>query len=251
MRADVFLFQYGHAQSRQRAQMLIDSGCVSIDGILVTKASQQIDEGEHTVSVRDVIPYVGRGGLKLEAALDAFSIDVRQKLAVDIGASTGGFTECLLRRGARMVIAVDSGRGQLAKSLLEDPRVINLEQTNARSLTVEQIGGARADLIVMDVSFISATYILPQFSDLLTEDGEAVCLIKPQFEVGRAYLGKGGVVKDPRAHKMAQERVAQAARECGFTVKEIIPSPIVGGDGNKEFLAHLVREQAVLSNTDI
>jgi 23S rRNA (cytidine1920-2'-O)/16S rRNA (cytidine1409-2'-O)-methyltransferase len=162
------------------------------------------------------------------------------KHALDIGASTGGFTDCLLQGGAVSVCAVDAGGGQLVERLVTDPRVTSLEHTNARDLSLEMIGGARVDLIVMDVSFISATYILPRFSELLEPAGEAVVLIKPQFEVGRAFLGKGGVVRDPAAHRAAIDRVFDAARTAGQTPIGLIPSPIEGGDGNREFLVRLV-----------
>ncbi len=240
MRADLFLSKHGYVQSRQRAQTLIAQGCVTIDDRPVTKASQDIPDGEHRVVLTDELSYVGRGGLKLEAALDAFSLDVTGLFALDIGASTGGFTDCLLQRGAAHVCAVDAGRDQLAQRLCEDARVTSLEGTNARTLTLAQIGGRQADIIVMDVSFISATYILPRFPELMASGGHAVCLIKPQFEVGRAHLGKGGIVKDEKAHRMALERVTSAAEAVGLVTKEIIPSPIVGGDGNREFLAHFV-----------
>ena len=197
-------------------------------------------EGEHEVTVLDDMPYVGRGGFKLAGALDAFGLDVDGLTALDIGASTGGFTDCLLQRGAERVIAVDAGEGQLAKKLLEDGRVLSMERTNARDLTPEMIGGVTVDLIVMDVSFISATYILPRFPALLRAGGHAVCLIKPQFEVGRAMLGKGGIVKDAAAHRYAIERVLESGRGLGLAPVGLIPSSIEGGDGNREFLVHFV-----------
>ena len=161
---------------------------------------------------------------------------------MDIGASTGGFTDCLLQRGAARVCAVDSGAGQLAEKLERDRRVTSLEHTNARDLTVDQIGGEAVDLIVMDVSFISATYILPRFTALLKRNGRAICLIKPQFEVGRSLLGKGGIVKDPEAHRYAVERVFETARSVGLTPVGLIASPIEGGDGNREFLAYFINQ---------
>lgn len=239
MRADLYLAEHGYVSSRQRAKTLIEKGCVVVDGITVTKPAHLILDGEHTVCVVDDLPYVGRGGLKLEAALDAFGIHPDGMIAVDIGASTGGFTDCLLQRGVSRVYAVDSGSGQLASKLLQDFRVVSMEQTNARTLNVRQIGGVPADLIVMDVSFISATYIIPQFPSLLRKGGHAICLIKPQFEVGRSMLGKGGVVKDPRAHRYAIERVLDAAKSVGLMPTGLISSPIMGGDGNREFLVLL------------
>ncbi len=243
MRVDLFLTEKGYISSRKKAQTLIDEGKVSIDGRIVKKASQPIDDGEHTVEIMqsDEIRFVGRGGLKLEAALQAFGIDANKKTALDIGASTGGFTDCLLQRGAQKVYAIDAGVGQLAASLLSNPAVISIEKMNARNLLPEHIDNTCADLIVMDVSFISATYIIPQFPALMNEGGEAICLVKPQFEVGRAMIGKGGIVRDPSAHASAIKRVCTSAEGVGLYPVAIIPSPIEGGDGNREFLLHLVR----------
>lgn len=246
MRIDLFLTEKGYVPSRKKAQMLIEEGKVSIDGRTVQKAAQQIDDGDHLVEIMqsDEIRYVGRGGLKLEAALDAFGIDVCDKIALDIGASTGGFTDCLLQRGVKKVYAVDAGVGQLAKSLLANDAVVSIEKLNARNLAPEHIDNARVNLIVMDVSFISATYIIPQFPALMAENAEAVCLVKPQFEVGRAMIGKGGIVRDRAAHADAIKRVCTAAQSVGLSPVALIPSPIEGGDGNREFLLHLVRKDA-------
>ena len=236
MRADVYLTENGYAQSRQRARMMIEAGNVRIDHVLIKKPSQEVSSGEHEVLVNDAIPYVSRGGLKLEAALDAFEVSPHAAVALDVGASTGGFTDCLLQRGASRVFAIDAGEGQLAASLREDARVVMQEHLNARTLTTEHTGGAPVDLIVMDVSFISATYILPRFPLVLKDGGYAICLIKPQFEVGKAMLGKGGVVKDRAAHRYAIERVCDCAKGVGLHPIGLIPSPIFGGDGNREFL---------------
>ena len=246
MRADLFLTEKGYAPSRKKAQTLIDEGKISIDGCVVKKASQQIDDGEHTVIVEqsDEVRYVGRGGLKLEAALDAFGIDATKKNALDIGASTGGFTDCLLQRGAKKVFAVDAGVGQLAQSLLANPAFVSIEKMNSRNLAPEHIQNERVDLIVMDVSFISATYIIPQFPALMAEDGEAVCLVKPQFEVGRAMIGKGGIVRDRAAHADAIRRVCSCAQGVGLFPVALVSSPIEGGDGNREFLLHFVRDNS-------
>ena len=245
MRADLFLTEKGYVSSRKKAQTLIDDGKVIIDGCVVKKASQQIEDGEHTVEIAqsDEIRFVGRGGLKLEAALDAFGIDANGKTALDIGASTGGFTDCLVQRGAKKVYAVDAGVGQLAASLLANPAVVSLEKMNARNLAPEHIDNTLVDLIVMDVSFISATYIIPQFPALMGENAEAVCLVKPQFEVGRALIGKGGIVRDTEAHAAAIKRVCTCAQSVGLLPVALIPSPIEGGDGNREFLLHLVRQE--------
>ena len=245
MRADLYLTEKGYVSSRKKAQILIDAGKVTLDGHTVKKASQQIDDTEHTIEILqgDEVRFVGRGGLKLEAALDAFGINVRGKTALDIGASTGGFTDCLLQRGAKKVYAVDAGVGQLAGSLLANPAVISIEKLNARNLLPEHIGNTRVDLIVMDVSFISATYIIPQYPALMNETAEAVCLVKPQFEVGRAMIGKGGIVRDAMAHADAIKRVCTCAESVGLRPVALIPSPIQGGDGNREFLLHLVRQE--------
>ncbi len=239
MRADVFLVNNSYVQSRQQAKRMIEESCVVIDGATVKKVSQEIAEGEHEVVLRELCPYVGRGGLKLEAALDAFNISPLEKITLDIGASTGGFTDCLLRRGARRVYAVDSGSDQLAHSLKIDPRVCSMERCNARYMERKSIPD-EIDLIVMDVSFISATYLIPRFREFLREGGDAVCLIKPQFEVGRSMLGKGGIVKDKRAHRLAVDKVLQSGREAGLVPVGLTVSPITGGDGNKEFLVHFV-----------
>lgn len=242
MRADLYLTSHGYVSGREKAKELIADGNVSIDGRVLKKASDHVDgEGEHTVEIRNPLRYVGRGGLKLEAALNAFSLNVEGKTALDIGASTGGFTDCLLQHGASKVFAVDAGEGQLAKKLQEDARVIAREHLNARNLSLTDLSGEPADLIVMDVSFISATYLLLRFPMLLRESGEAVCLIKPQFEVGKEWIGKGGIVRDPRAHHAAVERVFAAAEQAGLLPAGLIPSPITGGDGNREFLAYFCK----------
>jgi 23S rRNA (cytidine1920-2'-O)/16S rRNA (cytidine1409-2'-O)-methyltransferase len=256
MRVDLFLTEKGYIASRKKAQTLIDEGKVLIDGRTVKKASQQIEDGEHTVEIAqsDEVRFVGRGGLKLEAALDAFGIDPNGKTALDIGASTGGFTDCLLQRGAKKVYAIDAGVGQLAASLLANPAVVSIEKMNARNLSPEHIDNTLVDLIVMDVSFISATYIIPQFPALMKENAGAVCLVKPQFEVGRALIGKGGIVRDTEAHAAAIKRVCTCAQSVGLFPVALIPSPIEGGDGNREFLLHLVRQEKctqVLSDEQI
>ena len=238
MRADLYLSRNGYADSRQRARILIEQGSVRIDGHPVTKPAQEISEGEHSVELLDTLRYVGRGGQKLEAALAAFSLDVQGWICLDVGASTGGFTDCLLQSGALRVTAVDSGSDQLAPSLRADVRVRSIERKNARELTLDELGGEPVDLIVMDVSFISATYLLPLFPLWMKEDAFAVVLIKPQFEVGRAMLGKGGIVKREKDRLFAISRVVESAKVIGFTYHGHIPSPITGGDGNQEYLAY-------------
>ncbi len=237
IRADVYLVTYGFSKSRESARKSIEAGMVTIDGKSISKPSEKIDETlEHSVLCESTIPYVGRGGLKLECALDTFRIEPVGKTCIDIGASTGGFTDCLLKRGARCVYAVDSGHGQLAAELLSDDRVVSIEGMNARFLTRDAIGEL-ADIIVMDVSFISQTLIIPRFSDLLNDSGIVVTLIKPQFECGREAVGKGGIIKKPEHRLSAIRRVFACAKENGFYPQALTRSPIVGGDGNIEFLA--------------
>lgn len=245
MRADIYLVSNGYAASRSMAKSLIDNSSVTLDGKKIKKASEDISDGAHLVEISNALSYVGRGGLKLEAALDAFSLNVKGLTALDVGASTGGFTDCLLQRGAKKVFAVDSGEGQLASVLKKDSRVISMENCNARYLTQEMLGEP-VELIVMDVSFISATLILPRFPDLLDAVGDAVCLIKPQFEVGRSMIGKGGIVKDKKAHRFAVERVLEAGSAVGLRPVGLIPSPIAGGDGNREFLVWFTKGRETL-----
>lgn len=238
MRADVYLFANGYAESRRRAQTMIAEGSVTVDGKPVRRASQPIAEGQHEVTVEQTMPFVSRGGLKLQGALRAFGIDVKGLKALDIGASTGGFTDCLLQNGAEHVWAVDCGTDQLVPSLRADSRVTALEHFNARELTAETTGEP-VDLIVMDVSFISATYIIPRFPEVLKQPGQAVLLIKPQFEVGRELLGKGGIVKDPGARRMAVLRVIECAERAGLCPVGLTESPVRGQDGNREYLCYL------------
>ena len=242
IRVDVYLVSEGYSKSRESAQKSIEAGLVTIDGKLVKKPSEKIDETiEHSVECENTIAYVGRGGLKLEAALDAFGIDPSGKICFDVGASTGGFTDCLLKRGAARVFAIDSGRDQLAAELRNDNRVVSLEGMNARFLNFESVG-SYADIIVMDVSFISQTLILPRFQMLLNDGGDVVTLIKPQFECGREALGKGGIVKKPEHRLSAVRRVVSVAEENGLHLCGLIRSPIEGGDGNVEFLARFTKD---------
>ena len=263
MRADLYLTRYGHASSRTLARKLIEDGAVTVDGRILKKASDEIPEGEHAISVAstDDTRFVSRGGLKLEAALREFHIDPAGLTLADIGASTGGFTDCLLKQGAAMVFAVDAGHGQLHPTLQGDPRVRSAEGMNARSLTpadlVEVDAAWRSkhpeaealpflgtvDGIVMDVSFISQTLLHPALSSILKEGGWMVALIKPQFELTKSALNKQGIVKQEKDRKAAVERVLASAAACGFDALSVIPSPIEGGDGNREFLAHFVKRK--------
>jgi len=250
MRADIYLFSNGFAKSRSHAKALIDEGSVKIDGKTIDKPSFDISESIHTVDITDTQKYVSRGGLKLEAALDAFSVNVDGKKAIDIGASTGGFTDCLLQRGVKSVVCVDSGIGQLDPRIASDVRVTNIEKYNARELSFEIIPDG-ADIAVMDVSFISQTLILPGIKNILAEKGCLVSLIKPQFEAGRAAIGKGGIVKDKKDRLAAILRVRDSAESLGLYMTELIISPITGGDGNIEYLGYFEQEGNIISDEQI
>ena len=249
MRADVYLTEQGDAPSRQRARTLIEGGRVTVDGVTLTKPAQSIGEGAHEVTVLDDLPYVGRGGLKLEAALDAFAIKASGLTALDIGASTGGFTDCLLKRGAASVVAIDAGYGQLHESLRADKRVINIEHFNARELCAQTVGEL-CDVATADVSFISQTYIIDGISSVLKDGGCFISLIKPQFEAGRQGIGKGGIVTSAAYRYLAVKRVINFAVEHGFDCVGLIRSPIEGGDGNIEYLACFVKKTCVKPKID-
>ena len=237
MRADVYLSSNGLCESRSRAAVSIEGGCLFVNGVCVKKCSFDIKEGD-TVELRgEVIPYVGRGGLKLQGAIDAFGLDAKGLVCVDIGASTGGFTDVLLKNGAERVYAVDCGRGQLHHSLLNDKRLVNIEGFNARELKAETLG-EKCDMAVMDVSFISQTLLHSAVRDTLKAGGAFVALIKPQFEVGRKSIGRGGIVKDAEAQMGAIAKTVESASENGLSLMGIAVSPVRGGDGNKEFLAY-------------
>ncbi len=222
--------------SRERARRLIMAGKVRVDGQVVDKPGTGIAPGAD-VAVEADEPYVSRGGTKLDGALDAFAVDPAGRDALDVGASTGGFTDCLLRRGARRVIAVDVGYGQFEWRLRRDDRVTLLERTNARHLTAADLP-YRPELVVIDVSFISLRLILPPVASVMTEAGDIVALIKPQFEVGRGQVGKGGVVREPALHESAVSAVTDFARAEGLDVRGVCESPLLGPKGNKEFFLH-------------
>ncbi|MBM3784336.1 MAG: TlyA family RNA methyltransferase [Acidobacteria bacterium] len=237
-RLDQLLVDRGLAESREKAKALILAGQVMVDGQRSGKAGKEIP-ADSTVALLAPPPYVSRGGLKLAKALDEFLIDPRGWTCLDVGSSTGGFTDCLLQRGAERVFAFDVGTGQLDWKLRTDPRVISREGVNARFLKPEDTGQP-VRLIVCDVSFISVTLIIPVLPPLLEPEGEMVILVKPQFEVGRDQVGKGGIVRDPELHQQAIDRVASGARAIGFSV-QWTDSPILGAEGNREFLLHARR----------
>ena len=241
MRLDLYLFDSGLCQSRTEAKNFILEGSVKVNGKTVKKPSLDVNENDTVELDKSSKKYVSRGGLKLEAALDEFNIDVKDKIAIDVGASSGGFTDCLLQRGAKCVIAVDSGSGQLADKLHNDGRVICIENYNARYMSSEDFS-LMPSLAVMDVSFISATHIIPSLYSVLDNDSDYVLLIKPQFEVGPSGIGKGGIVRDDKKRMLAVNKVVEAAKVCGFKYVKMIESPIKGGDGNVEFLAHFRKE---------
>lgn len=234
-RLDKLMVERGLAPSREKAQALIMAGQVVVGDHAVDKSGHQVPLDADIRIKGDVLPYVSRGGLKLRKALDQFGIDVSGLVAIDVGASTGGFTDCLLQAGVLKVFAVDVGHGQLAWKLQQDPRVINIEKTNIRYLTPDKLGVA-PDLAVIDASFISLAKILPATVALLKPGGRIIALIKPQFEVGKGEVGKGGIVRDPAAHQKVIEDVSQAAQSMGMNVAGLCESPITGADGNREFL---------------
>jgi len=242
LRLDQLLVGRGFFPSRERARRAILAGQVSVGTRVAAKPSELLGE-QTAVAVKPTRKYVGRGALKLEPALDHFNIDVHGKTAVDIGASTGGFTDCLLQLGAEKVYAVDVGYGQLDWKLRNDPRVIVLEKINARFLTHDQVHEL-GDMCVIDVSFISLTLILPNALALLKPDGMILALIKPQFELQQSEVGKGGIVRDPRLHQKAQDKIVAFVNNLGHVVAGLAPAAIKGADGNQEFFACIRKQLA-------
>lgn len=234
-RIDQVLVERGLAGSRQKAQALVLAGSVLVDGRKALKPGQAVAE-DARIEVTCGPRYVGRGGLKLEAALQGFPVRVEGQICGDIGSSTGGFTDCLLQHGAARVYAIDVGSGQLDWKLRNDPRVVVMEGVNARYLAPEDIGEP-LDLAVCDVSFISAAILLPALVRLLAADGRLVVLVKPQFEAGRGQVGRGGVVRDPALHAAAVEKIEKAVKDLGFQTA-VMESPITGAEGNREFLLY-------------
>jgi 23S rRNA (cytidine1920-2'-O)/16S rRNA (cytidine1409-2'-O)-methyltransferase len=233
-RADLYLVRHGHFESRARAQAAIKAGLVRIDGRPIARASDPIAPGAR-VEAAPEHPYVSRGGLKLAAALDAFALDPRGRTCLDVGASTGGFTDVLLGRGAGHVYAVDVGRGQLHPRLAADPRVTNREGTDIRGLDPAALE-PKPDLAGIDVSFIGLRLVLPALPPLLAPGADLIALIKPQFEAGRAHVGRGGLVRDPAVRAGVCTAVRGALEALGATILGLIDSPVPGGDGNAEFL---------------
>ena len=248
-RLDVLLVERRLADSREKAKAIIMTGNVFVNGQREDKAGTTFDEEKASIEIKGhTMKYVSRGGYKLEKAMDVFGVDVRDKVCMDIGSSTGGFTDCMLQNGAVKVFAVDVGRGQLDWKLRQDERVISMEKTNIRYVTPEDIGEAVAFASV-DVSFISLALVLPAARNLLTEDGHMVCLIKPQFEAGREKVGKKGVVRDPATHRQVIEAVCSFALETGFSISGLTFSPVKGPEGNIEYLIYL-KKSAPLQRPD-
>ena len=242
LRLDQLLVGRGLFPSREQARRAVMAGDVKVGSRIAAKASELLEE-QAPISIKPTRKYVGRGGLKLENALDYFKIDVHGKTALDIGASTGGFTDCMLQRGATKVYAVDVGHNQLNWKLRNDPRVVVLEKMNARFLSRRHVPEL-VDLCVIDVSFISLTLILPNAFDLIAPAGMILALIKPQFELKRSEVGRGGIIRDPGLHRNAQDKIVAFVRHLGHVVTGIVPSAITGADGNQEFFACMRKRSA-------
>jgi 23S rRNA (cytidine1920-2'-O)/16S rRNA (cytidine1409-2'-O)-methyltransferase len=240
-RLDALLVQRGLAPSRQRAAALILAGKVRVDGRQALKAGQRVPPDSSVEVFGTEETYVSRGGVKLAGALEAFSVSVAGLVAMDVGASTGGFTDCLLRRGARRVYAVDVGYGQLAWELRRDPRVVVLERSNIRYLAREEVPD-RVHLAVVDASFISLTKVIPRVLDFLEEEARLLALIKPQFEVGRREVGKGGVVRDPELHRRVIGELERFCRDLDLDVEGVVESPLLGPKGNREFFISALKK---------
>lgn len=241
-RIDRLLAEREMVSSRERARALIMEGRVTADGQVVSKAGTQVSV-DALIEIRGQdLPFVSRGGIKLQGALDTFGVNPQGMVVMDVGASTGGFTDCMLQRGAKKVYAVDVGYGQLAWKLQKDPRVINLERRNVRYLQREEIG-EEVDLIVIDTSFISIGKFLPHLLQFLRKGGTILGLIKPQFEVGKGEVGKGGVVKDPSLHRKVIERISGLSQDLGLRILGVTESPLPGPKGNKEFFIYLKKNE--------
>ncbi len=243
VRIDLLLVDRGLVESRERGQAMILAGQVLVNGEKQDKAGSRVPQDADIRILGEQLRYVSRGGLKLEAALREFAVDVLGKTALDVGASTGGFTDCLLQHGAGKVYAVDVGYGQMAWKLRQDPRVIIIERVNIRHIDPALVPGP-IDIAVIDVSFISLQKVVPSVLQFLKPGAEIIALIKPQFEVGKGQVGKGGIVRDEGARADAVEKVEAFFREKGLEVKGVVPSPITGQDGNVEFLIHALRRGA-------
>ncbi len=249
-RLDILIFEKGFAESREKAKAVIMAGQVYVDNQKADKCGTTYDENVKIEVRGGKLKYVSRGGLKLEKAISNFNLDLNGKITMDIGASTGGFTDCMLQNGASKVYSIDVGYGQLAWKLRTDERVVNLERTNMRKVTKDQVPDP-IDFFSIDVSFISLRLLLPVARQLLTENGQAVCLIKPQFEAGREKVGKKGVVRDKKVHTEVIQGIFDFCLENGYDVLNMDFSPIKGPEGNIEYLIHLRKSDNPKSYTDI
>lgn len=241
-RIDSVLVERGYFQTRQKAQYAIKKKCIFVGGKLVDKSSKMVEEDSNIEIKGEILPFVSRGGLKLDKAIKVFKIDLKEKIAMDIGASTGGFTDCMLQNGAKKVYAIDVGHGQLVESLQQDDRVVNLEGINIKEAVVNEF--EEVDFICVDVSFISLTQVLKKAYQLLKQEGKMVVLIKPQFEAGPEALNKNGVVKDKKIQEKVIEKIMLYASSLGFTIQGLDYSPIKGGNGNIEYLLNLYKHQS-------
>jgi 23S rRNA (cytidine1920-2'-O)/16S rRNA (cytidine1409-2'-O)-methyltransferase len=248
-RVDIVLVERGMVSSREKARALIMAGKVTVEGKSVTKPGIQIKVDAQVSVEGETSPYVSRGGEKIEGALRAFGIDPKGMIVMDVGASTGGFTDCILQKGAKRVYAIDVGYGQLAWRLQKDPRVISLERRNIRYLPREEVP-EETDLIVIDTSFISVEKFLPHLLGFLKRGGAILSLIKPQFEVGKGEVGKGGVVRDKALHGKVIDRISNFSRGLGLTVLGVTESPLLGPKGNREFFIYLKKENGTYGQTE-
>ena len=249
IRLDARIFELGLTESREKAKAFIMAGQVYVNGMKATKAGVTVSEKD-AIEVRGSSEFVSRGGHKLKKAMSSFPISLENKICMDVGASTGGFTDCMLQNGAVKVYSVDVGYGQLAWKLRSDPRVVNLERTNIRYITDKQVPD-KVDFASVDVSFISLCLVLPAIYPILSDDGECVCLIKPQFEAGREKVGKKGVVRDKNVHSEVIEKIYNFAIETGFYVAGLDFSPIKGPEGNIEYLIYLKKQETANADVDI
>jgi 23S rRNA (cytidine1920-2'-O)/16S rRNA (cytidine1409-2'-O)-methyltransferase len=248
-RIDVLLVEKGFFDSREKARKNLMAGLVFVDNARVDKPGEKVKR-DANIEVKGVaIPYVSRGGLKLEKAIKAFDLNLEGKISMDVGASTGGFTDCMLKNGASKVFAVDVGYGQMAWSLRTDPRVVCMERTNIRYVKSEDIGD-KLDFASIDVSFISLKLVLPVVKSLLNENGEIIALIKPQFEAGREKVGKKGVVRDPEVHREVVDKIVTFAQSIGLSLKGLTFSPIKGPEGNIEYLAYFAKTEETEKTVD-
>lgn len=243
MRLDLYLTEKGYFESRNKAKTEIEAGNITVNGKVITKSSFDVSDDDKIELSDDVMPYVSRGGYKLEAAIKTFNLDFKDKVVLDIGASTGGFTDCSLQNGAKLVYAVDVGSNQLHDKLKNDKRVISYEETNILEFNED----LKPDFIVMDVSFVSIEYLLPGIQKFITEDNSFVCLIKPQFEIGKMHI-KNGIVKDKSLYVHILESIDNALRKYNLGIEKLILSPILGGSGNREFIALIKKNEKTKIN---